>query len=79
MWISFFFCWFGILDLYFSYVSYGLNDLEFIIAMFIPALSCFLGYIILVLIKILRCLCCFSLLNKPVIFYLQSKIYLESL
>ena len=62
--LIFSFCWFGILYFYFEYVSNGYDDIGFIIAMFIPALGCFIGYIILVLIKILRCLCCFFLVKQ---------------
>ena len=58
------FCWLGILYFYFEYVSNGYDDIGFIIAMFIPALGCFFGYIILVLIKILRCLYYFFLVKQ---------------
>ena len=63
--LVFSFCWFGILNFYFDYFDYSYNyDLGFILATFIPTLGCFLGYIILVLIKILRCLCCFFLVKQ---------------
>ena len=62
--LVFSFCWLGILYFYFEYVSDGYDDIGFIIAMFIPALGCFFGYIILVLIKILRCLYCFLLVKQ---------------
>ncbi|MCT6885886.1 MAG: hypothetical protein M3Z47_07960 [Gilliamella apis] len=63
--LVFSFGWFGFLNFYFDYFDYGYNnDLGFILAAFIPALGCFLGYIILVLIKILRCLCCFLLVKQ---------------
>lgn len=57
--LVFSFCWLGILYFYFEHVSNGYDDIGLIIAMFIPALGCFFGYIILVLIKILRCLYCY--------------------
>ena len=62
--LVFSFGWFGILNFYIRYFNYGYNDLEFILATFIPTLGCFLGYIILVLIKILRCLCFFFLVKQ---------------
>jgi hypothetical protein len=62
--LVFSFCWLGILYFYFEYVSDGYDDIGFIIAMFIPALGCFFGYIILVLIKILRCLYYFFLVKQ---------------
>ena len=62
--LVFSFGWFGILNFYIRYFNYGYNDLGFILATFIPTLGCFLGYIILVLIKILRCLCCFFLVKQ---------------
>ena len=61
--LVFSFCWLGILYFYFEHVSNGYDDIGFIIAMFIPALGCFFGYIILVLIKILRCLYYFFLVK----------------
>ncbi len=62
--LIFSFCWFGILYFYLEYVSNCYGDIGFIIALFIPAYGCFIGYIILVLIKILRCLCCFFLVKQ---------------
>ena len=62
--LVFSFCWLGILYFYFEHVSNGYDDIGFIIAMFIPALGCFFGYIILVLIKILRCLYYFFLVKQ---------------
>ena len=55
--LVFSFGWFGFLIFYFDY---DYNDLGFIL----PTFGCFLGYIILVLIKILRCLCCFLLVKQ---------------
>ena len=62
--LIFSFGWLGILYFYFEYVSNGYDDIGFIIAMFIPALGCFFGYIVLVLIKILRCLYYFFLVKQ---------------